>query len=83
LAILAGAVAASLLPIPVGASIVTCFVFWRLSWKKIGGCTGDVLGATIEVGEIAFLLALTGEAKYGLFVGGFFPLAHLLGFEAV
>jgi cobalamin 5'-phosphate synthase/cobalamin synthase len=81
LAVLAAAVvilSATLLPIPVGASLIACALFWRLSWKKIGGCTGDVLGATIEISEIVFLLALTAHVKAGLSWGGFVTLARLL-----
>ncbi len=71
------AVAAALLPLPIGASLIACALFWRLSWKKIGGCTGDVLGATIEIGEIVFLLALTAQVKSGLPWGLLFPLGGL------
>jgi adenosylcobinamide-GDP ribazoletransferase len=71
-------VAAVLLPIPVGASLIACALFWRLSWRKIGGCTGDVLGATIEIGEIVFLLALTAQVKAGVSWGIFGTLARLL-----
>jgi len=48
----------ALLPIPTLAALLFLAMFWRLSWKRIGGCTGDVLGATIEIAEIVFLLAL-------------------------
>ena len=80
LAVLAAAVviiSAALLPLPVGTSLIACVLFWRLSWKKIGGCTGDVLGATIEISEIVFLLALAAEAKSGLLWGLLFALRGL------
>jgi len=76
-AALAVILAAALLPIPVGASLIACVLFWRLSWNKIGGCTGDVLGATIEIGEVVFLLSLTAEVKSGFLWGLLFPLRGL------
>ncbi len=69
--------AAVLLPLPVGAALIACIFFWRLSWKKIGGCTGDVLGATIEIAEIVFLLALTAQVKAALPWGLLFTLGHV------
>jgi adenosylcobinamide-GDP ribazoletransferase len=66
--------AAVLLPIPTVAALIACALFWRMSWKKIGGCTGDVLGATIEIGEIVFLVALTAVTKAGLGWGLFYNL---------
>jgi adenosylcobinamide-GDP ribazoletransferase len=66
--------AAVLLPIPAGAALMACALFWRISWKKIGGCTGDVLGATIEIGEIVFLVALTAVSRAGLSWGLFYNL---------
>ena len=70
---------AVLLPVPTVAALIACIMFWRLSWKKIGGCTGDVLGATIEIGEIVFLLALTAVTKTGLVWGFLSALQRLLG----
>jgi adenosylcobinamide-GDP ribazoletransferase len=70
-------VCAGLLPMPTVAALIACIIFWRISWKKIGGCTGDVLGATIEIGEIVFLLALTAQTKAGLGWGAFFALLPL------
>jgi adenosylcobinamide-GDP ribazoletransferase len=67
-----------LLPVPVGAALIACALFWWLSWKKIGGCTGDVLGATIEIGEIVLLLSITAQVKAGLSWGALFPLLNLL-----
>jgi adenosylcobinamide-GDP ribazoletransferase len=71
--------AAVLLPVPVGAALIALTLFWRLSWRKIGGCTGDVLGATIEIAEIVFFLALVAVTKATLTWGGFFPLLRTLG----
>ncbi len=72
-------IAAVLLPVPVGAALIALALFWRLSWRKIGGCTGDVLGATIEIAEIVFFLALVAVTKAALTWGGFFPLLRTLG----
>jgi adenosylcobinamide-GDP ribazoletransferase len=63
-------------PIPALAALAALAVFWRTSWKKIGGCTGDVLGATIEIAEVVFFVALAAAAKAGLGGG---PLYALLG----
>lgn len=71
-------VAAVLLPVPVGAALIALALFWRLSWSRIGGCTGDVLGATIEIAEIVFFLALSAATKAGAQWGFFFPLLRLL-----
>jgi len=67
-------IAALLLPVPVGTALTGLALFWRLSWKKIGGCTGDVLGATIEIGEVLFFLALAATEKAGLTWGLLYPL---------
>jgi adenosylcobinamide-GDP ribazoletransferase len=53
----------ALLPVPTLAALAVLALFWRLSWKRIGGCTGDVLGATIEIAEIVFLLALVAVSR--------------------
>jgi adenosylcobinamide-GDP ribazoletransferase len=71
-------VSAGVLPVPTVAALIACIIFWRMSWKKIGGCTGDVLGATIEIGEIVFLLALAAETRLGLSWGALFPLLNLV-----
>jgi len=71
-------VSAGVLPVPTLAALIACIIFWRMSWKKIGGCTGDVLGATIEIGEIVFLLALAAETRLGLSWGALFPLLNLV-----
>ncbi len=67
-----------LLPIPTAVALLALAAFWRLSWKRIGGCTGDVLGASIEIAEIAFLAALAAMAHGGVGLGAFFPLARLI-----
>jgi len=67
--IVAAALAAALLPIPTAAALVALAVFWLVSRKKIGGCTGDVLGATIEIAEISFLAALAAAVKTGTLWG--------------
>ncbi len=79
--VLAGAVivlVGILLPIPTVVGLLCLAAFWRLSWKRIGGCTGDVLGASIEIAEIAFLAALAAIDHLGLGVGAFFPLAAVI-----
>jgi adenosylcobinamide-GDP ribazoletransferase len=66
------ALVTAFLPVPSLASLLAAGLFWRLSWKKIGGSTGDVLGATIEIAEIVFLLALAAGARSQfVLVGGF------------
>ncbi len=67
------AVIASLLPIPSAAALAAVGVLWLLSWRKIGGCTGDVLGATIELAEMVFLAAFAAEASRGA-MHGLLPL---------
>lgn len=63
-------------PIPGLAALAAVAVFWRISGKKIGGCTGDVLGATIEIGEAVFFVALAAAAKAGLGGGLLYSLLH-------
>ncbi len=41
---------------------VTTSILLLLTWKKLGGMTGDVCGAANELAETAFLLALLGIA---------------------
>lgn len=69
---------AILLPFPTAAALLALAGFWRLSWKRIGGCTGDVLGAGIEIAEIVFLAALAAMAHTRVSMGAFFPLAAIL-----
>ncbi|HET6485446.1 MAG TPA: adenosylcobinamide-GDP ribazoletransferase [Spirochaetia bacterium] len=61
-------------PIPTAAAALALALFWRLSWKRIGGCTGDVLGATIEIAEIVFLVAFAGAEALGFPLGGVWGL---------
>jgi adenosylcobinamide-GDP ribazoletransferase len=62
---------AVLIPVPAACAFVAMGALWLLAWRKIRGCTGDVLGATIELAEIAFLAALAAEASRGALI---FPL---------
>ena len=70
---------AALLPIPCAISLIALAGLWRLSWKRIGGCTGDVLGASIEIAEIVFLGTLAATGRLGAALGLFYPLARLVG----
>ena len=58
-----------LLPVPTAAAAAALACFWKLSWRKLGGCTGDVLGASIEIAELAFVTALAAEAAAGRVLG--------------
>ena len=80
LAAVSSLLAAVLLPVPVVAALIALALLWHISWRKIGGCTGDVLGATIEIAEIVFLLALAADTRAALQWGWFFPLLRTLGF---
>jgi adenosylcobinamide-GDP ribazoletransferase len=77
LAALAFLMAGALLPIPTAIAVLALVPFWRLSMQRIGGCTGDVLGATIEIGEIVFLFALAATEKLGVHWGVAYPLLRL------
>ncbi|HUI72278.1 MAG TPA: adenosylcobinamide-GDP ribazoletransferase [Spirochaetia bacterium] len=69
-----------LLPVPTAVSLVALAGFWRLSWKRIRGCTGDVLGASIEIAEIVFLATLAALDHLRMAAGLFYPLvAPILG----
>lgn len=46
--------------IPLVATIVASEIICRISYKKIGGLTGDVYGAIIEIGEIVSLITFMG-----------------------
>ena len=72
------AAVAVLLPIPAAAGMLALAGFWRFSWRRIGGCTGDVLGASIEIAEIAFLAALAAQAHLAASVGAFYPLVSVI-----
>jgi adenosylcobinamide-GDP ribazoletransferase len=77
LALLVIVLSAALLPVPTIVALAAVLLFWLFSWKKIGGCTGDVLGATIEISEIVFLLAFVAAGKEEQW-GAFFPLLALI-----
>jgi adenosylcobinamide-GDP ribazoletransferase len=77
LALLVVVVSAALLPVPAAAGLLAAVLFWLIAWKKIGGCTGDVLGATIEISEIVFLLTIVAAGRDGQW-GAFFPLLSLV-----
>jgi adenosylcobinamide-GDP ribazoletransferase len=61
-----------LFPVPSLVSFAALAVLWRIAWKRIGGSTGDVLGATIEIAEVVFLLALSAAARSNLAMIGLF-----------
>ncbi len=67
------AMIACITPIPAAAAFIAIAIFWLLAWRKIGGCTGDVLGATIELAEIAFLAVMAAEAG-NVTLDGLLPL---------
>jgi adenosylcobinamide-GDP ribazoletransferase len=68
-----------LLPIPTAVALLVLAGFWRLSWKRLQGCTGDILGASIEIAEIVFLATLAAVDHLGATVGLFFPLTAAAG----
>jgi adenosylcobinamide-GDP ribazoletransferase len=78
LAVMVTAAALILLPVPLLAAFLALAVFWRVSWNRIGGCTGDVLGASIEIAEIAALLTLSAVSQGGSKWDNLFPLLALL-----
>jgi adenosylcobinamide-GDP ribazoletransferase len=77
LAVLVSVALTVLLPIPLLAAVLALVLFWRLSWKKIGGYTGDVLGASIEIAEIVSLVTLAALANGGAHWTGAFPILGL------
>jgi len=78
LAVIVTAAAIILLPIPLLVASLVLAVFWRVSWKRIGGCTGDVLGASIEIAEIAALVALVAVPQGGAQWTNLFPILRLV-----
>lgn len=50
--------------IPLGLSFLAAEIMTKLSYKKIDGFTGDVYGATIEIGEIVSLMAFLEVVKW-------------------
>ena len=44
--------------VPVLAALLAMLWMWRLFWRRLQGFTGDCLGATQQVSELAFYLAL-------------------------
>ena len=44
--------------VPVFAALLAMLWMWRLFWRRLQGFTGDCLGATQQVCELAFYLAL-------------------------
>jgi adenosylcobinamide-GDP ribazoletransferase len=72
LLVTAGAAAVAvtaLAPVCALAAAAALAAFWPLARRKTGGYTGDVLGASIEIAEIAFLLAAVGAARTGTDIG--------------
>lgn len=69
--------AVAVVPVPSLAALAAVAAFWRASWKKIGGCTGDVLGASIEIAEVVFLAALAATANAGLRLGLLYSVSVL------
>ena len=78
LAALASIASAVLLPIPILAAALVLVMFWRVSWNKIGGCTGDVLGASIEIAEITALVTLVAVTGVGSRWSDLFPVLRLI-----
>jgi adenosylcobinamide-GDP ribazoletransferase len=78
LTVIVASVSIILLPVPLLAACLALAFFWRISWNRIGGCTGDVLGASIEIAEIAALLTLTAVAQGGSRWDNLFPILGLL-----
>ncbi|MGH7185044.1 MAG: adenosylcobinamide-GDP ribazoletransferase, partial [Pseudomonadota bacterium] len=59
LAVLALGIAA---PLSLAGGALAAWIMARLAHRQIGGHTGDVLGATQQVAEIAMLLALVAQS---------------------
>jgi adenosylcobinamide-GDP ribazoletransferase len=69
-------IAIVLLPIPGLTALAGLAALWRAAWRKIGGSTGDVLGATIEIAEVLFFAVLAAAAKAGSAAGLLYFLLH-------
>ena len=41
-----------------GAVLGVAWILTRLARRRLGGITGDILGALVELGELAFLMSL-------------------------
>lgn len=50
--------------IPLSTTIIAGEVISAITYKKIGGFTGDVYGANIEIGEIVSLMTFMGVIKW-------------------
>lgn len=53
-----------LVPAAAGVAIV-CLLVGRAAWRRIGGVTGDLLGAAQQLGELAVLLIGVAVAEHG------------------
>ena len=50
---------------PPAATALAAFLLGRLAVRRIGGVTGDVLGAVEQLGEVLVLLAAVAAAEAG------------------
>jgi cobalamin synthase len=53
-------------PVPLAAGLVVCLGCARLFRRRLGGITGDALGAANQVVDLAAIAAITALAKAGL-----------------
>lgn len=51
-------------PIAVIATLVGVYLLYRLMVKRLGGFTGDTLGAVVELSELFFILAIVLALNY-------------------